>query len=290
MLWSQSKYNILYKVSFADLYLSDFTDWMSPKSILDVIVVVHAEIGEAQHGNQSHKELLQNNVFFYNAKYIPQKSEAGSSNLKMLPLPSFDSPDWPLPDMVTTEAFRAQMRHGFWSSIKPTVGSRSTHIQWFIPIHVVVDLFLLANWHRTPTLFVFKNLNKQSFKSLMDDGWDTKITVGSDIVKCIVDQTSLVFRYHIGRSILYVNFQYNRLRLLPGSVWENLEEVQVQDDMVKLVCHMVNRQPPLLELEVGSHWTLSSVRQEIIIALGDQENIDKFSIHVLEGGQFQEKV
>jgi len=145
----------------------------------------------------------------------------------MLLLPSFDSLDWPLPNIVTIEAFRARMHHGFWSSMKPTVVSWSTHIQWFIHVYVVVDLFSLTNWHWTPTLFVFKNLTEQSFKSLMDDGWDTKITIGSKIVKCVVHQTSLVFWYHIKRSTLYVNFQYNHLRLLYGLVWENHEDVQL---------------------------------------------------------------
>lgn len=37
----------------ADLYLSNFEDWVDPQSITDVIYVVHAEIGEAQRGNET---------------------------------------------------------------------------------------------------------------------------------------------------------------------------------------------------------------------------------------------
>jgi hypothetical protein len=39
--------------------------------------VIHAEIGEAQRGNDTHKELLQIGVYFYFAKFFPSRDHGG---------------------------------------------------------------------------------------------------------------------------------------------------------------------------------------------------------------------
>jgi hypothetical protein len=255
---------------------------------MDVLYVVHADIGEAQRGNNTHKQLLEIGVYFYSARYFPPTARSGYGCLESIPLPGFQDPEWPLPDMVTSECFRSRFRNDFQVSMKPSVGSKVTHINWFLPIHVMVDLFAPAEVYRTPSMFVFKQLNEESFSSLMDCGWDSKICVGMDIIKCIVDRSTVIFRYHIGRSTLYVNFQYNRQRLLQASEWENLEQVQ-SDEMVKICCQVINREENF-ELEVGSKWTLASVRQEILIALGSDIE-DEFCIGISDpGGYIREKV
>jgi len=48
----------------SDLYLSKYKDWFTPQSILEVIVVIHANIGELTHGNRSHSQILEDFVFF----------------------------------------------------------------------------------------------------------------------------------------------------------------------------------------------------------------------------------
>ena len=78
---------------------------MHPQSIMEVIVVMHVEVGELTRGNRSHIELLHDNVFFYNAFYKPRHAQIEFGTLESIPLPSFESPDWPLPDMTTTESF-----------------------------------------------------------------------------------------------------------------------------------------------------------------------------------------
>ena len=44
----------------------------------------------------------------------------------------------------------------------------------------------------------------------MDKGWESKISISADVIKSIVDQTSMIFRYHINTSTLYFNFVYNQ--------------------------------------------------------------------------------
>jgi hypothetical protein len=68
------------------------------------------------------------------------------------PLPNLNDPDWQLPDIRTNEAFRAKLRTDFQECTKVTIGSWMGHLQWFIPIHVLIDLIgVFENVRRTPT-------------------------------------------------------------------------------------------------------------------------------------------
>jgi len=67
--------------------------------------------------------------------------------------------------------------------------------------------------------FVFSNILDECFTSLMDDGWNVKHTVVANVIKCVVSKPTVIFKYHIGRSILYVTFEYNRLWLQEGMDW-----------------------------------------------------------------------
>ena len=191
----------------ADLYLSKYVDRVDTQSLMGIITVIHAEVGEPYRQGRTDKELLCESLFFYNAIYYPRTGNAQYGHLEPIPLPSFDDPLWPLPDMATTESFRAKMRSDFLTSMKPNIGSRQTNLQWFMPITVMVDLFSCTeNMQKASTLFVFKNMTQELKSSLMDSGWDTKYTKGADTIRCQVDWATLVFKYHIGRCVLYTNF------------------------------------------------------------------------------------
>jgi len=56
---------------FLDLYLSKYEDWVTPQSILGVIVVTHVKIGKLTCGSRLHSQLLEDSNFFYNAFYRP---------------------------------------------------------------------------------------------------------------------------------------------------------------------------------------------------------------------------
>ena len=193
-------------LSIADLYPWKYDDWVEPTSVVRVICVYHAEIGEAIKGFRSHRQLMEDSVFFYNSWYHPSTT-GGFGCLEAIPLPLFDDPAWLLHDMETTEAFRMKIREDFLSAMKPNIGSQVTHISWFMPINVMVDLFAVStNIWKTWTLFFFKNNSKEVFDSLMDKGWNERIYIGADEIKCCIDLASVIFKYHVGRNTLYSNY------------------------------------------------------------------------------------
>lgn len=118
-------------------------------------------------GSRTQQELLHNGIFLQCTLHSghQQTTEA-------IPLPNFDDPSWLLPDMASTEAFRKKLCSDFQSSMKATIGSRSTHIHWFMPIRIMIDLFKVAPefMHKTPTSFIFENLTDELLSSLMDGG------------------------------------------------------------------------------------------------------------------------
>lgn len=132
---------------------------MDPDSILGPIVVLHSDIGEATRNGRSHSELLDNGIFFSNLVYVPPTPGLLYGNVEPLLLPAFTDSEWPLPDMHTSEAFRFKLRQDFQAVTKATTGSQIGHLQWFIPLHVFVDLFAPEedNMRRTATLYVVNN-------------------------------------------------------------------------------------------------------------------------------------
>ena len=228
---------------------------------------------------------MDESVYFYNSWYHPDTT-GGFGRLEAIPLPSFDDPAWPLPDMATTEAFRAKMREDFLSAMKPSTGSRVTHISWFMPINVMGDLFAIStNIHKTRTLFVFKDNSEEVFDSLMDKGWNERIYLGADEIKCCVDLASIIFKYHVGRSTLYSNYQYNRFRLKAGGMWQPMDQTG-PIHIVKVLCQMDEWQQ---ELEVGHNWTLTSLRSEVEMALGASAP-SEFTFYIVHEDQQSTKV
>lgn len=179
------------------LYLSYFDNWVHPESILSVIYVLHVEIGESTRSGRSHRSLLENGTFFLRAVYVPPTLPELYGSVEPLPLPDLDDPSWPLPDMHTNEAYRSKFACDYRQVMKASTGSKFGYIQWFLPVHVFVDFFVVALRYvrKTPTLYVVNRPCVQLLSSLMDPGWDEKIEIGEDIVKCVVSTPSICFRY-----------------------------------------------------------------------------------------------
>jgi len=105
--------------------------------------------------------------------------------------------------MCTSKAFKAKLYEDFLMSTKTSTSSRVKYLNWFMPIGVMVDLFeCVPTICKTLILFVLKDISNKVFDSLMDQGWHEKVVVGYDVIKCLVDQTSVLFKYHIGQSTL----------------------------------------------------------------------------------------
>ena len=155
--------------------------------------------------------------------------------------------------------------------MKPNIGSKQTRLSWFMPIGVFVDLFSIATGiHRIPTMFVFKHMTDDLCSSFMDRGWDCKITFGADVIKCVIPRASLICRYHIGRSTLYALFVYNRHKMLPDSTWEAIDQYEPVN-MVSISCEMEERTQ---DVEVGMSWTFWDIRQEVLLQLGLDTDIE----------------
>lgn len=94
--------------------------------------------------------------------------------------------------MSTTESFRAKFRLDFQNAMRPTTGSKHTHLSWFLPFCVFVDLFYCAtNMHKTAMRYVIKlQASDDLYSFIMDKGWDDKVTIGADIVKTVVHKDS----------------------------------------------------------------------------------------------------
>ena len=110
------------------LYASYWDDWVPPSSVLEVILVLHQEIGEAARNGRSHKQLLENGTFFLRAVYVPQSGTELYGSLEVLPLPALTDPDWLVPDMHTSEAFRLKLATDIAAAMKGGSGSKAVHV------------------------------------------------------------------------------------------------------------------------------------------------------------------
>ena len=159
--------------------------------------------------------------------------------------------------MNTSEAFRAKMQVDFQQALKPNTSSKRSHIQWFMPFAVFVDLFTLATTRiHTPQLFTIKNLEDQVFSDIMDPGWHKKTTDDGDIVQYIVVLPSVIFCYHVGRQTLYFKFFFTWARYVALS-WVPIEQ-EVGKHLVELDWHMMdNNQPTIIRFKVGKDWPVA---------------------------------
>lgn len=222
--------------------------------------------------------MLANGTFFLKAVYIPQAGAELYGSLEPLPLPALTDPYWPIPDMHTSEAYWLKLALDISSAMKGSTGSKAAHVKWFMPMHVMADLFAVAdNMHCTATMYVFKAPSENLFRSLMDAGWDEKWLAGQDILKCVVSRGSVVFRYHTARQALYCNFQYVRYRR-EGPTLVPLDQ-EIIPEMIRIT--VVMRGEVLPELEVGRTWPVSHIREEIGILL-PRESIPEYYDLVVE--------
>jgi hypothetical protein len=76
----------------------------------------------------------------------------------------------------------------------------------------------------------------------MDVGWSSTTTNAADVIKCSVSRPSVIFRYHIGRQTLYVNFFFTRERAI-GREWVPMEHEEGAE-LVLLACEVQGSNPP----------------------------------------------
>jgi len=127
-------------------------------------------------------------------------------------------------------------------------------------IGVFIDLFMARkdNIHKTLTMLLFfTNESDDLYSSLMDDGLDEKVTNGIDGIKIVVYQPSVTFKYHIGRSMLFVNFKFNRNRMVSKDVYELIDHYKHMN-MVTMHCKMDDYK---VDIKVSLTWSLYKMRR-----------------------------
>ena len=114
--------------------------------------------------------------------------------------------------MSTTKAFQKKFRKDMHNIMRPNTACKQIYLLWFLRIHVFIDLFAIAvtDMQKTNTMFIFKHVKDELTNSLMDKRWESNITINADVIKTIVDEASMIFRYHFSISTLYCNFVYNQ--------------------------------------------------------------------------------
>lgn len=135
-------------------------------------------------------------------------------------------------------------------------------------------------------MYVFRNPSDELMKSLMDPGWNEKHETGRDVLKCVVNQTSLVFRYHIGRQTLYANFQYVRYRG-EGQTWVPIDQAVVVEMVSIKIFYDVALLP---QVEVGKSWPVSHLRNEISILLLREKIPEEYDLVIERPGYPDVKV
>ena len=76
--------------------------------------------------------------------YVLATLEMLYGSVEPISLPAFVNPEWPLLDMHTNEAFRSKLEVEFAAVMKATIGGSFAHVQWFMPMYIMVDSFANA--------------------------------------------------------------------------------------------------------------------------------------------------
>ncbi|KAJ7565499.1 hypothetical protein O6H91_02G063400 [Diphasiastrum complanatum] len=119
-----------------DLYPSCISEWELAQSLAGILDVIHSDVGKLQYRGRSPKELADCSIYFYESLYTP-----GFGKLEAIPLPSFQSDEWPTPDTIVSESLRCKLLIDIRNAMKINIGSKIVHLSWFISLHIFVDFF-----------------------------------------------------------------------------------------------------------------------------------------------------
>ena len=79
-------------------------DWESAQCLTSFLNVIHFELGELQYEHRAPIDLARCGTYFYDPFYILPTQASRQGKLEHIPLPTLDSPEWPLPDTKVIKA------------------------------------------------------------------------------------------------------------------------------------------------------------------------------------------
>lgn len=246
-------------------------------SLSGIIDVIHSEIGKLQYRGRTAKELADSGIFFYDAMYIPD-TNGGMGKLEYIPLPNFqDNVWWIAVNDNIIKCFRSKLYNDVQKSLKTSTGSRNVHLSWFVPMSLFVSSFSNTEVHRTPTLFVCKNLSDDFLFKFMDKGWDIRSTAD---ISCRIKHSSISFRYSIEKQMLSMVFHYQRWKEHNGT-WAPLDQDLDSIGHTDRICIDIMANGDLLTtIEVEQDWTLFYIRTELTLL---QQDIPEYFNFILDG-------
>lgn len=243
-----------------DLYPSNFEEWQSLESIVDVLDCFHGSIGEQIYKGRSKSTLAENGVFFYDHFYYIPKNRQRYGMVEKIPLPDFDSLEWPLPSQSTSEAYRCRIFTEVQKCLKPNVASTQSRVNIFMPIEVFVDFFSSSTLRMTKTMIKIENMESNTMLQCVDKGWDTKEEMG---VVCKIQHPSVCTKYIIPSQNFILTFYYKRWHYLQGRLipLEQDTDNPEQDQIIELeIFYMDNI---ILSVKIRESCTLDQVRADL---------------------------
>lgn len=227
--------------------------------------VIHTDIGQLQYRGRTAKDLVDSGIFFYESMYIPD-TKGNFGQIVPIPLPSFESDEWIAPAATVSESFRCKIYNDVKNSLKMSTGSKTVRLSWFISLNIFVDFFSSVNVHKTPTMFVCKNLSDSLLSELMDEGWDKR---SDGEIECRIKMSSMCFRYQIEKQMLSLCFHYQRWKKNKGK-WVPLDQdLEASGHSKRKNIEIIYNDAVLTCVEVEEDWSLNYIRWELLLLQDD---------------------
>lgn len=227
------------------------------ESISGIFDAFHAYVGEKRYKGRNHKDLAEHGIFFYDMQYFEPNRSSGWGRLTPLPLPSFESKDWPLPTAQTSEGYRIRLYQDIQKSLKASIATKNVRLSIFMPIEVFVDFFFDEEIRIASTMFICKSSEALDF---LDNGWDTRKTEG---IISVLQKKSIICKYIISSQNCIATFHYTRYHLVNGNLIPLDQDLESDPDNKPLVMEIYWEGQLLTMLNKLSKTSLSQIREDL---------------------------
>ena len=245
---------------FADIFPSTCEEWEPLDVLTGSFEAQHVDFGKLLYAGCLASDLVNRNIFFYEAMYVVPMSSSTFGRLQSIPSPTLADPDWPVPDNALMTFTSRKIETNIYSAMKCTYGSHRATITFFMPLHLFVFLFKVGNVHRTPTMWIAKG--GTALHRFLPQSWESKITQhNGDTIKCALVADRVVSRYHIAKQQLSIIFPYRRWKRTGGD-WEALDSDLTNVEQVDL---HISVHDDVWDVPVNEDWSLLHLRDYLAL-------------------------
>ena len=176
--------------------------------------------------------------------YKAPRAVTGFGTIQPYVILTFDSPEWPIPTIDTSEAYRYKIHKDVQKSLRGNVGNRQVRISIFMPLHVYIYLFSNEIIRRTLTMLICKS---ETCLDFLEKNWDIKNDAG---IICKIVRESLICKYTLTTQNFAITFRYARhhfVRWNPVAIDQNIAneeilnlEIYIGDELLTLLSVIAN--------------------------------------------------